>query len=1139
MPQASGDTSLSRRFLIAILTPVALLFIVGGLLTIQIVRMTDTARWVDHTDGVISRIHDLQRQIIDQETGVRGYLLTGDRVFLEPYERAHPLDLFAELSPLVADNPAQQARVLETRERYLMWLSATKDLTVPGARLDDYRHPEFLRERKARMDSVREGISDMLATETALRTDRTKAAETTNRTSFWGGGFLLGGLAIALAFVSRRELGAVSEIYDGLLKSERDTREKVEAEAWLRARQMALAERVRGDRAIKEIGDAAIRELAENVGAVVGAFYTASGDGWARAAGYALDPSSPERFADGEGLVGQVARNKKLMRVKDAPADLLRVRSGTAERAAVEVVLIPAAVEGETQAIVELGFLKSVEPRVLELLERVGETLGVAVRSAAYRGRLRDLLEESQRQGEELQVQQEELRVANEELVEQSDALRAAQAQLEERKEELEASNADLESQRDALQRVQRELADKAQSLTRASQYKSEFLANMSHELRTPLNSTLILAKLLADNKDDNLTAEQVKFAKTIYSAGNDLLLLINDILDLSKIEAGKVDIHTERVAIKDLLEPVTRTFEPIAQQKGLAFQILADDPSEVVETDSHRVQQILKNLLSNAFKFTEKGSVELRIGGADGQLTMAVRDTGIGIAPQQQEAVFEAFRQADATTNRKFGGTGLGLSISRELAKHLGGDLRLESTPGVGSTFTLTLPKVADKAAVARRPEPRPEPRAAARTTAAPSAAPSPKHEIAAARPATPADDRERLDKQRSVLLIIEDDVPFTDILATLGRKLDFQILIAHSANDGVRLALEHAPSAIVLDMKLPDHSGLSVLDRLKQNMATRHIPIHVVSAEDHTREALSMGAAGYLMKPVNHDDLVAVLKELRGRFSRMRRLLVVEDDKVQREAIKSLLQTEDVEIVSVDTVAAALEQLSSSTFDCVVTDLALPDASGFEMLEKMAHDERHSFPPVIVYTGRQLSPEDEHRLRRYSSSIIVKGVRSPERLLDEVSLFLHQVESQFPADRQRMLRQARDRETVFAGRKILVAEDDVRNIFALTSILEPKGANLIFARNGLEALSMLDANPDVDLVLMDIMMPEMDGLAATKAIRQRGGKLARLPIIALTAKAMRDDQERCLAAGCNDYLAKPLDVEMLLSLIRVWMPK
>jgi signal transduction histidine kinase/CheY-like chemotaxis protein/CHASE3 domain sensor protein len=1138
----AGETSqqdqklLAQRLLIAVVAPVGLLLLVGLILAFQIVKLQDTARWVDHTDEVIGRVSEIQGQIIDQETGVRGFLLSGDRSFLAPYERAQPLPMFAAVHQLVSDNPAQQVRSDAARSRYEAWLKLTEPALLAGADLSKFRSLDALLERKRRMDAIREVLQNMLIMEQGLRVERATAYADSNRLTTFLGLPLFIALATALAFISRRQLAEVSTTYGGLLAGERAAREAIETQNWIRTQHMKVSEAVQGEPAAEELGRRALTELCAHLGAVAGAFFAAEPGGFRRRANLGLSSQTPDWFAHGEGLVGRAALAKSVLHVRDLPPDFAKIESGAGAEAPTELVLLPACIEGTTLAVLEFAFFGAVDPKALELLQRVSETIAVALRSVQQKARLADLLEEAQRQAEELQTQQEELRVANEELRQQGDVLRNAHAQLEEGKEELETSNSTLSLQRDALEKAQRALSEKMSELEKSSRYKSEFLANMSHELRTPLNSSLILAKLLADNKDDNLNSEQIKFANTIYSAGNDLLALINDILDLSKIEAGKVDVRPEPITLARLVDPVARTFEPVSKQKNVALSLALGDARAVIETDAQRVQQILKNLLSNAFKFTERGSVSLSVTRTDGGYSFAVRDTGIGIAKAHHASIFEAFQQADGTTNRRFGGTGLGLSISRDLARMLGGELTLESELGRGSCFTLSLPKVLALGAKMERLLPQP---------AASSVSNGPQ-QITPAPPATtvpemPAfgDDRDRLDPQRRLLLIVEDDVSFAEILAQLAGELSFQFVVAHSADEGVRLATTFLPAAIILDMNLPDRTGLTVLDRLKQNGLTRHIPVHVMSVEDYSQIALSMGAAGYLLKPVKRDELISVFTEMKERFSRMRRLLVVEDDQVQRDAVIQLLSIQDLEIVGVSTVAEAERQLAAGSFDCVVTDLSLPDASGFDLLERMASDPEHAFPPVIVYTGRSLTADEEHQLRRFSSSIIVKGVRSPERLLDEVTLFLHQVEAKLPADRQRMLRVARDREAVFDGRKILVAEDDVRNIFALSSILEPKGAKLFIARNGREAIEHLEHTPDIDLVLMDIMMPEMDGLEAMRRIRSHGGNHAKVPIIALTAKAMNNDRELCIKAGANDYMAKPLDVEILLSLVRVWLHK
>jgi CheY-like chemotaxis protein len=671
----------------------------------------------------------------------------------------------------------------------------------------------------------------------------------------------------------------------------------------------------------------------------------------------------------------------------------------------------------------------------------------------------------------------------------------------------------------------------------------------MSHELRTPLNSSLILAKLLADNPDGNLSDDQVQFARSIYSAGNDLLTLINDILDISKVEAGKLEVHPELTILSRLVDGMKNLFLPLAMEKSLQFSVeLADELPASLFTDRQRLEQILKNLLANAFKFTEKGSVTLRVEPRDDDLlAFAVRDTGIGIAPEQQAAIFEAFRQADGTTNRRYGGTGLGLSISRELANLLGGEIEVQSTPGAGSTFTLVVPQNYSEAFVAepvvqepsRQPEPRQKPAPAASKAPALQDERELLNRAAAAPQARLADDRDKFPFKERCVLVIEDEPQFARILHDLAHELQYSCLLSQNADDGFDTAVQYKPDAILLDMRLPDHSGLTVLERLKENSATRHIPVHVVSVEDRKEAALQMGAVGYAMKPTTREELKDVFGRLEAKLAqKVKRILLVEDDALQRESMSRLIEDVDIEITAVEFGAQALEQLRDTVFDCMIIDLKLPDMDGSELLERMAKEDICSFPPVIVYTGRNLTRDEEAALLKYSRSIIIKGARSPERLLDEVTLFLHKVESDMPPERQKMLKSARSREKAFEGRTILVVDDDVRNVFALTSALEQKGALVEIARNGLEAIDKLQHDAGIDLVLMDIMMPEMDGFTAMQEIR-KDARFAKLPIIAVTAKAMKDDQDRCLRSGANDYLAKPIDLDRLFSLIRVWLPK
>ena len=647
------------------------------------------------------------------------------------------------------------------------------------------------------------------------------------------------------------------------------------------------------------------------------------------------------------------------------------------------------------------------------------------------------------------------------------------------------------------------------------------------------------------------LTDKQAEYVKDIHGAGKHLLSPINDILDLSKIEAGHVEIEAAPVSTERLASDLRKLFEPLAQQRGLELDIaLAPDAPQSIETDRLRLEQVLKNLLSNAIKFTEQGSVTLSISGKDDdRVAFAVADTGIGIAPEQRDAIFDAFRQADGTISRKFGGTGLGLSISRELVRLLGGTIRVESKEGKGSTFVVDVPATYDPAAVA--------PRESAATSETRSADAPPSFD-AAARPARPAagargakpkvpaieDDRAALSGDKRVLLVIEDDSRFAGIVCDLSREMGFECLVAGTAQEAIDLAREYRPSAIVLDIGLPDQSGLTVLDRLKHEDGTRHIPIHVISGSDQAQTALALGAIGFLEKPAPRERLAEVLASLQEKLaSRVRRVLIVEDDAIQREAVGQLLGSQDVETVGVGTAAECLEKLRGSQYDCMVLDLALPDATGFTLLETLSEESDGPLPPVIVYTGRDLSADEEQRLRRYSNSIIIKGAKSPERLLDEVSLFLHQVVSDLPAEQRQMIEKARHRDAALEGRRILIVEDDVRNVYSLTSVLEPRGALTRIARNGQEAIDALDEaagdpKKTIDLVLMDVMMPVMDGLTAARAIRA-DERWKKLPIVMLTAKAMPDDQQKCIDAGANDYMSKPIDVDKLLSLVRVWMPR
>jgi len=1158
-PGGRWASSLPRKtlvgFIVALLTVVAMSVISSHTLQTRSAGVQKMVQSLERT----RMVGELLSTLRDAETGQRGYILTGAERFLEPYTAALVAlpRQSADYRRLIEDHPAGllQLDTLDSRiADKLAELQETIKLKRAGqaeAALEAVRSGQG----KEKMDRVRAAIQELLVTERALDVAGTHEWEQAAAFSTfvsWTGAAILFFLIVAAAVVSAQDF------------------REMQTQAWLRSGQNELSVRLQGAQDLDPLGEKIVSYVARYLNAQVGAMYFAGEEGRLRLVGaYAI----PARTLDGPdmdrpvgGLTRQAMQEKSVLRVNDVPQEYFPVSSGLGASRPRHLVIAPTSADGVANAVLELGFFRPVSPHDLELLRLIAEPIGVALRAAQYRKELALLLKETQRQAEELQAQQEELRVSNEELEEQSRALKESAVHLEAQQAELEQTNAQLETQAEVLEaqkgdleRAQLELTAHSDELARANQVKSEFLANMSHELRTPLNSALILSKVLADNTGGNLTGEQVQFAETIYGANTDLLTLINDILDLSKIEAGKVEVQMEKLSLRAMIEQLRRTFNPLAAQKGLHLETsLEDGNDDIIVSDHQRLQQVLKNLVSNAVKFTESGTVRLAVDAlksSDGVplVRFCVIDSGVGIAPEHRDVIFEAFRQADGSTHRKYGGTGLGLSISRELARLLGGDVTLQSEPGHGSTFTLTVPRSPGESgttATTRAVLAGSTPVAHASSSHPSSFAPAPSPARTMDEPSPVAklvdDDRDQIVQGDRVILVVEDDDAFAGILVGLGRERGFKVVVVPTADDGIAATRKYNPVGILLDVKLPDHSGLTVLERLKRNPATRHVPVHMISAADHVQQALELGAVGYTLKPVKREQLLRALEHMEQKLAqKIGRVLVVEDDERQRLAIEALLGGDDVSITAVATATAALDALHTATFDCMVVDLTLPDLSGYQLLERMAGDERYSHPPVIVYTGRSLNRDEEQRLSQYSRSIIIKGARSPERLLDEVTLFLHHVEAKLPADRQRMLREARNRDAAFEGRRILLAEDDVRNVFALSRVLEPLGAKMEIARNGKEALAALDKlgsaeqhEGGIDIVLMDIMMPEMDGIAAMRAIRARP-EWQKLPIIALTAKAMKDDQQKCFEAGASDYMAKPIDVEKLLSLLRVWMFK
>jgi signal transduction histidine kinase/CheY-like chemotaxis protein len=961
----------------------------------------------------------------------------------------------------------------------------------------------------------------------------------------------------------------------------RETTTRNEEQDWLKTNLARISGLMQGQRNLETVTRLIMSELTPTVNAQHGAFFLSSEDGGETelqlmaSYGYKRRKNVSNRFRPGEALVGQAALERKPILISDPPDDYIRVSSGLGEATPTNIIVLPVLFEDQVLGVIELASFRPFSEVNQQFLDQLMETIGVVLSTIIANMRTEELLQQSQSltqelqsQSEELQSQQEELKRSNSELEEQAKSLKASEELLQTQQEELQQTNEELQEKAALLSQQNRDieiknreielarasLEEKAEQLALSSKYKSEFLANMSHELRTPLNSLLILSNLLAQNEEDNLNDKQIEWAQTIHTAGSDLLALINDILDLSKVEAGKMEVRPHAVGLEGVRDYVERSFRPVAEQKGLGFEIaIADDVPAAIETDEQRLQQILKNLLSNAFKFTESGGVTLRIERAGNDVAFAgevlnraetvvafsVVDTGIGIPEDKLRLIFEAFQQADGTTSRRYGGTGLGLSISREIARLLGGEIRAHSEAGQGSTFTLYLgqdfraaePPAADDGD--EHPLELPAPTNGDRLAATALA-----EEPSLTLPDGLEDDRATLLPGDRVLLVIDPDRELAQMTLDLGHARAFKVLLALRGEAGLALAHEFKPDAILLSAQLPIADGSVVLEHLKRHPETRHIPIHVLSDVDKRQEVLRAGAVGYLEKPVGRDKLEQTFDAVAEFIERrVRRLLLVEDDDTERAALAGLIgQGDDIEIIPVGTLEEALAELERDQVDCVVLDLKLPDGSGFSLLERIKKQKRLRHVPVIVHTGKELTRREETRLRKYAETIVLKDARSPERLLDETSLHLHRVEARLPSDQRKMLEQLHNADAVFDGKKVLIVDDDVRNVFALASVFEGRGMEVLFAENGREGLATLKDNPDVDLVLMDIMMPEMDGYETTKAVRDMP-EFRALPIVALTAKAMKGDREKSIASGASDYITKPVDVDQLLSLMRVWL--
>ncbi|MGH7054725.1 MAG: response regulator, partial [Stellaceae bacterium] len=937
-----------------------------------------------------------------------------------------------------------------------------------------------------------------------------------------------GDLTRSIQVEARGEVAELKDNINTMIGNLRLTTERNTEQDWLKTNLARFTNMVQGQRDLATVGRMLLSGLGPLVNAQNGVIYLVEDDGELRLLSAYADSTEPDghpaRLRLGQGLAGQCAADARRLLLSELPDTVVPITSGLFKVAPRNVIVLPVLFEGQVKAVIELGSIGKFTDLQISFLEQLTAGIGIVLNSIEATMRTEALLQQSQQLAGELQSRQHELQQTNE--------------QLEQKAQQLAEQNLEVENKNQEIEQARRALEDKASELALTSKYKSEFLANMSHELRTPLNSILILGQHLAENPDHTLSEKEVEFARTIHGAGIDLMNLISDILDLSKIESGTVTVEAEEIAFANLERMVTRPFRHEAEARKLDFSVTFDPRLEpTLVTDAKRLQQVLTNLLSNAFKFTEAGGVKLTVTAASSGWTpdhpvlsqaravvaFEVSDTGIGIPLGKQKIIFEAFQQADASTSRRYGGTGLGLAISRELSQLLGGEIQLRSAPGAGSAFTLYLP-LAYSGSVQRPAAP--VPRAVAPATAA-------------AAPPTEAmpDDRAALEPGDPLLLIVEDDPHYARIIADLAHEKGFKALIAMRGADALTLAREYQPSAVSLDVFLPDMLGWTVLSQLKQNPLTRHIPVQIVTLDEDRQNGLARGAFSFVTKPSTAHDLGAALGRIKDYVQpRQKHLLVVEDNPAEQLGITQLLAHDDIDIMTAATGAEAAALMHERPIDCIVLDLRLPDMSGFDLLEVIRDDPALSDLPVVVFTGRELSPEEDARLHTMARSVIVKGVESPERLLDETALFLHRVVSDLPADKQKMLERLHSSDEDLVGKTVLLVDDDARNIFALSSVLERRGMRVLTATTGREAIEFLEATPDLAIVLMDIMLPEMDGYQTIQVIRSNPAQ-RRLPIIALTAKAMKGDREKCLDAGASDYLAKPVNTEQLLSALRLWL--
>lgn len=1180
---------------------------------INFVKESEAVKWNVHTYKVIQESDGLLMSLLDMETGARGYVITGNESFLEPFNKGNSSyeNHYDKLKQLTEDNSEQQQRLYNINNKYKEWVEWEKNIIIAKRKevssgklkLEDLIAIVQSGYGKNMMDELRSILGDINNEEERLLLNRNAdliKMEKETRVIMLTGGALATITAIIIASLSIRmivnpvkvvtntfreiaegevnlearlmsnsedEIGKMARYFNIFMTKLKELISENRNQSWLTTGRAELNEEMRGVREINTLSSRIITYICRYLNMQIGKFYVKTDSNTFKVFGsysYSSSEGSPDEFNIGEGLVGQAALEDKIVLVQDVPADYMKIISGLGEAVPKNILIAPCMYHEEIECIIELGSFNQFTDVQLKFIEQVSENIATSINLTKAQTKMEVLLNKTLVQAEELQVQQEELRQNNEELEEQAKILKQSEMNLQTQQEELRVSNEELEEQTKKLEQQKRDISEnnkllrkanheiegKAKELEIANKYKSEFLANMSHELRTPLNSIIVLSQLLENKKaNEPLTEKQLEYSKTIHSSGKNLLRLIDDILDLSKVESGKIDINFDQVNLAELAENTKSLFTPIILQKNIDFKIEIEDglPEKII-SDEQRLQQIINNLLSNAFKFTETGYVKMNIcrpkeediknykieENVNKLISIEIIDTGIGIPADKQTLIFEAFKQVDGTISRKYGGTGLGLSISRELARLLGGNIYLKSEEGKGSKFTLVFLDNDNMEQVKLNKEEY-------------SSIDKNYHDNLEEKiisendinELTKDEHYESKKEDEKLLLIIEDDEQFSTLLSELAYKKNYKVLIEKNSEEAIKLAVKYKPYAILLDIGLANNSGVRVVDKLQNLEYTKNIPIHIISwKEDKNSYDKMKNLVWHIKKPYNLEELYNLFDKIETSLSNdSKKLLIVDEDKSQSNMIYNNLNERGFKITTLESGLDAYKLLKDEQFDCMILDLNLKDMNGIDLVNKLKEENLVNFP-ILIYTEGNITQEEEDKLNKYTESIIIKGNNSIDRLLDEVSLFFHSVDSNIDNKNFENIKFSEEKENLLNNKNILIVDDDMRNVFSLTSAIEEKGMNVVVGRNGSEGIKKLYEKNNIDLILMDVMMPEMDGYTAMKEIRKEK-QFDNIPIIAITAKSMKEDRQKCIEAGSNDYLTKPVDINKLISLLKVWLYK